>query len=232
MTSTSCRAALRQMGQSGDPLTELEQADHVSIAGTTVRMVRPMLEVVAFDRLGPPERREVHRALAAVMTAPHHRADRAWQMAGGAEGPDASVAGAMSALARTASARGDLRLAALAHQRAADFAERRDDRSRALIDALGLWTALGDPLAMRRLLTEAHDDRIEACLARSAALRWLDGDSAAIAELRKAAPQATPEQRPLLDALFADAAVRVRAGAGRDGDGGPRRAPAGARSGA
>ena len=43
-------------------------------------------------------------------------------------------------------------------------------------------------------------------MARSAAVRWLDGDAAAVAELRTAAPLATSGQRALLDALFADAA--------------------------
>ena len=44
---------------------------------------------------------------------------------------------------------------------------------------------------MRRLLTEGADGETTTHMARSAAVRWLDGDGAAVAELRRGAPLAT-----------------------------------------
>jgi DNA-binding CsgD family transcriptional regulator len=200
------RAALRALGHSGDPVAALEQANLIAVVGASVRMRQPMLEVVAYDRLSPAERRAVHTALASVMTAPHHEAGRAWQLANGAEGPDTGVARAMSAVARSAAGRGELRVAAVAHARAAEFAEDHDERSRQIVSALGHWTALGDQIAMRRLLNEPHDDAVATRVARSAAVRWLDGDASAVVELRAAAVGATERERSLIDALFADAA--------------------------
>ena len=49
-------------------------------------------------------------------------------------------------------------VAAVAHERAAAYAERHEERSRELVSALGLWTTLGDEIAVRRLLAEPHDD--------------------------------------------------------------------------
>jgi DNA-binding CsgD family transcriptional regulator/tetratricopeptide (TPR) repeat protein len=202
------RAALRALGLAGDLLVELEQAGLIAIAGTSVRMRRPMLEVVAYDRLDPAERRAIHRALAGAMaSAPQHGAARAWQLASGTDGPDAEVALAMSSVGQAAAARGDLRLAALAHHRAADFAAGHAARSREIRRALALWAAFGDPVAVRRLIAEAQDDDVVTYVARSAGMRWLEGDAAAVAELRRAAPRATAEQRAMLDALFADAAL-------------------------
>ncbi len=200
------RGALHMLGQSGDALAELERAGLVSIAGASLRVRRPMLEVVAYDRLDPSGRRSVHRALAASMSGPQHEPARAWQLAGGSDGPDANVALAMTAVARTSADRGNLRRAAVAYQRAADFADGHDDRVRSLVRSLACWTALGDPGGMRQLMTDGTDGGATIHMARSAAVRWLDGDAAAVAELRTAAPLATSGQRALLDALFADAA--------------------------
>ena len=201
------RAAWRVMGHAGDPLAELEKAHHIAVVGTSVRMRRPMLEVVAYDQLSPVERRATHHALAAVMTAPHHEAARAWQLASGADGPNAEAADAMASVARSAADRGQLRLAAVAFERAAAFAERHEQRSQASAHALGVRTALGDTIAVRRALGDPHDDSVATHVARGAAVRWLDGDAASVVELRAAAARATDRDRPLLDALFADAAL-------------------------
>ena len=93
------RGALHALGHTGDPLADLERASLVAMAGASLRVRRPMLEVVAYDRLDPSARRSVHRALAASMIAPQHEPGRAWQLAGGSDGPDANVALAMNAVA-------------------------------------------------------------------------------------------------------------------------------------
>ena len=94
------RSALHLLGQADDALADLERAGLIAIAGASLRVRRPMLEVVAYDRLDPSARRSVHRALAASMSAPQHEPARAWQLAGGSDGPDANVALAMTAVAR------------------------------------------------------------------------------------------------------------------------------------
>ena len=80
--------------------------------------------------------------------------------------------------------------------------------------ALACWTAIGDPCRCAACWPKARDDDTTTHIARSAAVRWLDGDGAAVAELRRGAQRATDAERPLLDALFADAAME--AGRGRD----------------
>ena len=76
---------------------------------------------------------------------------------------------------------------AVAYQRAADFADGHDERGRSLVRSLGCWTALGDPSGMRQLMTDGTDIGVTVPW-HAAAVRWLDGDAAAVAELRKAAP--------------------------------------------
>ena len=208
------RSAMRVLGLGDDAVAELERIGAVTITGTTVRARTPMLGVVAYDRLGAGERRTIHHALAAQMTAPEHALARAWQLTGGSDGPNDQVAAAMSAVGTAAARHGNLRRAAIAHQRAADFAESGPTRAAAVARALACWTAIGDPVPMRRLLAEGGDDDTTTHIARSAAVRWLDGDGAAVAELRRGAQRATDAERPLLDALFADAAME--AGHGRD----------------
>ena len=208
------RSAMRVLGLGDDAVAELERIGAVTITGTTVRARTPMLGVVAYDRLGAGERRTIHHALAAQMTAPEHALARAWQLTGGSDGPNDQVAAAMSAVGTAAARHGNLRRAAIAHQRAADFAESGPTRAAAVARALACWTAIGDPVPMRRLLAEGGDDDTTTHIARSAAVRWLDGDGAAVAELRRGAQRATDAERPLLDALFADAAME--AGRGRD----------------
>ncbi len=208
------RSAMRGIGLGDDPVTELQRIDAVTVTGTTLRACTPMLGVVGYDRLGASERQTIHHTLAAQMTAPEHALDRAWQLTGGSDGPNDQVAAAMSAVGTAAALHGNLRRAAIAHQRAADFAEQRPSRAIATARALACWTAIGDPVPMRRLLADGPDDDATTHIARSAAVRWLDGDGAAVTELRRGAQRATDAERPLLDALFADAAME--AGRGRD----------------
>ena len=111
--------------------TALEQQHVIAVLGTSVRMLHPMLEVVAYDRLGPREWRAVHRALACVMTAPQHetaRAVAARRRRGRGRRPSRAVRCPTSA--GRPPLRGDLRVAAVAHDRAAAFAERtHEERS-------------------------------------------------------------------------------------------------------
>jgi DNA-binding CsgD family transcriptional regulator/tetratricopeptide (TPR) repeat protein len=200
------RAAQHQLGLVGDPLAALEHDGQVVVTGTAVRPARPMIEVVAYHRLDTAVRRAVHGALAAVMTAPHLEAGRAWQLAEAADGRTTDTSAAMASVARTAAQGGDFRQAAVAHERAAELAEGHAERAASISTALGLWTALADPAAMRRLLAAPGDD-VATRITRSAAIRWLEGDGAAVPELRAAAPRASLLERSMLDALFADAAL-------------------------
>ncbi|MEO1064147.1 MAG: LuxR C-terminal-related transcriptional regulator, partial [Actinomycetota bacterium] len=72
---------------------------------------------------------------------------------------------------------------------------------------LGHSTGQGQVAAVAEQLAAPHDGRVDTLVARSAAARWLGGDGAAVADLRSAAELADAADRPMIDALFADAAL-------------------------
>jgi hypothetical protein len=208
---TVIRAALERIGERHDhpsapePLAALQHDRHVAVEGTTIRIGRTLLDVAAYQRLDPGARRVVHHALAAAMTAPHHEAARAWQLAEAADGRANGSSTAMAAVARAAAER-----VTSAKPRSPTSAP--PSWPRATRSGRPHWSprsACGPPSvtgqAVRRLLAAPAAD-VGTRIARSAAVRWLDGDAGAAAELRAAAPTASDAERPVLDALFADAA--------------------------
>ncbi len=72
---------------------------------------------------------------------------------------------------------------------------------------LGHWLGQGRIDAVAEHLAAPHDGSVTTFVGRSAAARWLGGETAAVPELRAAAAVATAEERPEIDALFADAAL-------------------------
>ena len=84
----------------------LEQAAAAGIAERTVYafyFTHPLYASVVYSSTPPPERRLVHRRLAAAL---HDMEERACHLALAAEGPDAELAWALDAAARHADARG------------------------------------------------------------------------------------------------------------------------------
>jgi DNA-binding CsgD family transcriptional regulator len=84
-------------------ISELVQAGVFVAAGDQIRFEHPLLASVAYSRGSDPERREVHTALAAVVTVPE---ERARHLALATPGPDASTAAALDEAADLAQARG------------------------------------------------------------------------------------------------------------------------------
>jgi DNA-binding CsgD family transcriptional regulator len=80
--------------------------------GARVRFRHPLVRSAAYRSAAPPERREVHRALAAATDAELDPDRRAWHRAYAAEGPDEDVAGELERSAGRAQARGGLAAAA------------------------------------------------------------------------------------------------------------------------
>ena len=72
---------------------------------------------------------------------------------------------------------------------------------------LGRWIGQGQVGAVTEHLAAPHDGSVATYVARSAAARWTGGESAAVPELRAAAAVAAADDRPMIDALFADAAL-------------------------
>jgi predicted ATPase len=84
----------------------LEQAAAAGIAERTVyafHFTHPLYASVVYSSTPPPERRLVHRRLAAAL---HDMEEQACHLALAAEGPDAELAGALAAAASHAGARG------------------------------------------------------------------------------------------------------------------------------
>ncbi|MEM9036106.1 MAG: LuxR C-terminal-related transcriptional regulator [Actinomycetota bacterium] len=185
---------------------ELVEGGLVRVRGVAVALAHPAVGGTAYHRLSPAERRRVHHALATAMTDPRYAEARTWQLAAAAEGHDDDVAAALDTIAGGARRQGRLATAAIASAQAADLTSEEAERLGRTIAALGAWTGQGDVAALGRALDAPFHDGVALRVARSAAMRWLHGEAAAVTELRAAAGQATAAERPVVDALFADAA--------------------------
>ena len=108
----ACRQALLIAAALAQPTTELvdasalipaERGGLVSIEQNRIRFTHPLFASVVYSRAGAPERRRVHRDLAAVMRQPEERARHA---ALGAAAADEAIAAELEAAANLAGLRG------------------------------------------------------------------------------------------------------------------------------
>ncbi|WP_433216314.1 AAA family ATPase [Microtetraspora malaysiensis] len=82
----------------GATVEDLSPAEHAGLVlrgdadGTTIRFRHPLIRAAVYQRAPLAQRLAVHRALAAVLTAPEHADRRAWHLAAAATGPDEEVA--------------------------------------------------------------------------------------------------------------------------------------------
>jgi DNA-binding CsgD family transcriptional regulator len=80
-----------------DVLAEVEAAGVIATGGGRVRFTHPLIRPVAYHQVDAASRRAAHRALAAVLAAPHQAGSRAWQLVAAAERPDAALAASLAA---------------------------------------------------------------------------------------------------------------------------------------
>jgi DNA-binding CsgD family transcriptional regulator len=112
--------AAERLGIGPEVAAPAEAAGLVEI-GARVRFRHPLLRSAAYRAASAPERREVHRALAAATDARLDPDRRAWHRARAADRPDEAVAGELERSAGRAQARGGLSAAAAFLQRAAEL---------------------------------------------------------------------------------------------------------------
>lgn len=115
------RVALEALGEPAGGLEDAEDSDVVTIAGDDVAFTHPLLRPLAYHLVAASSRRAAHRALAAALTTPRQAAERAWQLADGATGPDEHTATALELVAVDARRRGALTESAAALERAASL---------------------------------------------------------------------------------------------------------------
>ncbi len=120
------------------------------VDGDRVRAAHPLLAAAARARARPRERRALHGVLAGAVREPEQRA---LHSALATEGPDETLAVAISAAAATAAARGARpQAAALAEQALRLTPADGDERGERLLTLAAYWEATGERLRVRDLL--------------------------------------------------------------------------------
>jgi DNA-binding CsgD family transcriptional regulator len=146
----------------GDEAAAAAEAVDLIEIGAGVWFRHPLVRSAAYRAATAPERREIHRALAAA-TDPRLDPDRrAWHRAHAAEGPDEAVAAELERSAGRARARGGVAAAAAFLARAATLTPdpaRRGERALAAADAL---LQAGAFAAARTLLSTAQTEPLDA----------------------------------------------------------------------
>lgn len=163
------KRAAERLGVGFEAALPAEAAGLIEL-GARVRFRHPLVRSGAYRMADPPDRREVHRALAEA-TDPESDPDRrAWHRANAAVGPDEVVAGELERSAERAQSRGGVAAAAAFLQRATELTPDPARRGvRALTAAQAKFDA-ASPDAARGLLAMAElgplDDLQRARLAR------------------------------------------------------------------
>src|SRR6516165_5234734 len=124
--------------------------------GARVRFRHPLLRSAAYRAASAPERREVHRALAAATDAEADPDRRAWHRARAANRPDEAVAGELERSAGRAQGRGGLSAAAAFLQRAAELTPDPAVRVERLLAAARARLDVADAASASDLLAAAE----------------------------------------------------------------------------
>ncbi len=116
-------------------LDEAERSGLLTVAAGRLEFRHPLVRSAVYQAATSATRSEVHRALAAALTAPDDAERRAWHLAEGTAGPDDVVAAALDDAAGRALRRGGYEAASAAFERAAGLTVEDDARARRLLAA-------------------------------------------------------------------------------------------------
>lgn len=142
------------LGVGTEALDEAAAAGLVTVAAGRVAFRHDLVRSAIWTEATPPDRRGVHRALAAVL--PAGDVDRrAWHLGEASTEPDEQVAATLEAAAARAGARGAHAVAAAGLERAAQLTPDTAVRSRRLVTAAELTWRAGQPESALDLLARA-----------------------------------------------------------------------------
>ncbi len=133
------------LGVDRTALEHAESAGLVRLVAGQLTFAHPLLRSTAYHVAPEPRRRDVHRAVAAVVEG----ARRAWHLAAAAAGPDEDAAYALQEAGAAAAARRGYAEAAAAYERAAALSPELERRARRLMRACNAHIVAG---AMERAL--------------------------------------------------------------------------------
>jgi DNA-binding CsgD family transcriptional regulator len=152
-----------------DASAPAEKAGLASIIDGSIVFRHPLIRSAIYQSASAGRRRQVHAALAAVLTGEPDR--RLWHAAASAVGPDEAIAREVELLSARLAHRGATGLAVAAARRAAVLSADSAQRCSRLIRAGELAFEMGDSDLLQRLVREAEqlDPGVEQC----ARLLWL-----------------------------------------------------------
>ncbi|WP_395571880.1 AAA family ATPase [Streptomyces sp. BK79] len=153
----------------GDPWLPAERAGLVVRTGRDPRFRHPLVRSAVYHAAPTRARREAHLVLSELLRDEPDR--RAWHLAAACPGPDAAVSAELRRTADRARAGGGHAAAAMALQRAAELAPRREDSARLLVDAASAAVLTGDLRWVEELTAAARARTDDPSLLASAAVR-------------------------------------------------------------
>jgi DNA-binding CsgD family transcriptional regulator len=182
--------ALTGLPVTGADLSPAVAARLVAAGESELTFHHPLVRSAIHQAIGPERRRDVHRALAGVLSSQPDR--RTWHLAAAAGRPDEDIAAALEAVAARAQRRGSGVTVVAALEQAARLSPDPDGRADRLLRAADGAVELGRQEIVERLLAEAA--QLDLSGQRRARLAWIraafdDGlrdqvtDAAALADL-------------------------------------------------
>jgi DNA-binding CsgD family transcriptional regulator len=156
--SGSIKEAAQACAVIGTSLADLEPAESaglISNDGLKIQFRHPLIRTVVYQAATPADRRAAHRALAASLDAHGSPSERAWHLAGAAQGEDEAVASALEAAAKDARRRSGPAIAWRAFEKAARLTPDPEQRARRLYEAGNDAYVAGESVLARNLLLES-----------------------------------------------------------------------------
>jgi DNA-binding NarL/FixJ family response regulator len=155
------RAAAARLGAGDEGFDAAERSRLLSVHDGHIELRHPLVRSAVYNAATSVLRRQVHKALAEVMTDRGHPDRRAWHLAQATDEPDPLVVRELEAAAERASQRGGLEAASAAWERAAELTTDPQARAERLYAAgRQAWLA-GQSRRARRLIEAAQADVIE-----------------------------------------------------------------------
>ena len=149
-------AAAARLGLDPSCLDPAEACALVSVTGERISFRHPVVRTAVYSGAGSGRRREVHRALAAVLDPEARDGRRAWHLAAATVEPDETVAAELQTAAEHARARGGHASASALLDRAARLTPETERRTRRLIAAARATWQAGRTVRTTELIDEAE----------------------------------------------------------------------------